>query len=164
MKGTLLGASQIVTALVAGLVFGFGLALSGMMDPTRVRGFLDIAGSFDPSLAFVLVGAVTVSGLGYAISRQIRRPLLDDGFHLPSRGDIDSRLLAGAAIFGIGWGIAGFCPGPAIASLSLGLAPTFVFTAMMLVGILLHGRWVGAESRGQETKRPEARQDADAQV
>jgi uncharacterized membrane protein YedE/YeeE len=161
--------AQIVTALLAGVVFGFGLALSGMMDPMRVRGFLDIAGKFDPSLAFVLVGAVAVSGLGYAISRRTRGPLFDTTFHLPARRDIDWKLLGGAAIFGIGWGMAGFCPGPAIASLSLGLTQTFVFTAMMLAGIVLHDSFARATSvrakvHGRAKEQASARQDADAQV
>jgi hypothetical protein len=151
--------AQIVTALLAGGIFGFGLALSGMMDPMRVRGFLDIAGKFDPSLAFVLVGAVAVSGLGYAISRRTRVPLFDTAFHLPTRRDIDGKLLGGAAIFGIGWGMAGFCPGPALASLSLGLTQTFVFTATMLAGILLHDSFASFASSARAAS---ARQDADA--
>lgn len=135
---------RIVAALVCGTIFGFGLALSGMMDPARVRGFLDVAGNFDPSLGFVLVGALFVSALGYRISRHIPRPVLDEAYHLPARRDIDRRLLAGAAVFGIGWGMAGLCPGPAIASLSLGLVATVLFTAMMVAGILLHEFWIGS--------------------
>jgi uncharacterized membrane protein YedE/YeeE len=156
--------AQIVTALVVGTIFGFGLALSGMMDPKRVRGFLDIAGSFDPSLGFVLFGALAVSGLGYAISRHMRGPLFDTGFHLPPRRDIDRRLLVGAAIFGIGWGVAGLCPGPAIASLPLGLPETFVFTAAMLAGLLLYDRIAPAISAQSPIERPAAQQDADARI
>jgi uncharacterized membrane protein YedE/YeeE len=168
MQGVLVSL-RIVTAILAGTIFGFGLALSGMMDPTRVRGFLDVAGRFDPSLSFVLAGALAVSGLGYALSRRTRHPLLDETYHLPVRRDIDAKLLAGAAIFGIGWGMAGFCPGPAIASLPLGLAQTFVFTVMMLAGILLHEFWVSgnwARAADQRRARDPApvQQDADAQV
>lgn len=150
-------ARSIVAALISGAIFGFGLALSGMLDPARVRGFLDVAGDFDPSLGFVLAGAVAVSGAGYRISRRMRRPLFDSAFHLPARKDIDMRLAAGAAIFGVGWGIAGLCPGPAIADLALGLAPVFLFTAMMLVGILIH-------DKGAAMLPAPSKQDADAQV
>jgi len=149
--------AQSLASLVVGAIFGFGLSLSGMLDPARVRGFLDIAGHFDPSLGFVLAGAVAVSGLGYLISRRLPRPALDASFHLPKRKDIDRRLLIGAAIFGVGWGAAGFCPGPAIASLALGIAPIFVFTAMMLLGVAIHDHW-------PETWRLRARKDADAQA
>jgi uncharacterized membrane protein YedE/YeeE len=151
---------QIAVALSAGVIFGFGLALSGMLDPKRVRGFLDVAGAFDPTLGFVLAGALVVSGLGYALSRRTRRPLLDVTYHVPARHDIDLRLLGVAAIFGVGWGMAGLCPGPAIASLSLGLPETFVFTATMLAGILLHDTRAGAKAR--KTKGL-AHRDADAQ-
>lgn len=164
MKPEALAALRIVTALLSGVIFGFGLALSGMMDPTRVRGFLDIAGKFDPSLGLVLAGALAVSGLGYALSRRTPRPLLDEAYHLPARHDIDGKLLLGAAIFGAGWGMAGFCPGPAIASLSLGLAQAFVFTSMMLAGILLHDWFARAKAQGLARSRTSTPQDADAQV
>jgi len=124
------------------MIFGFGLSLSGMLDPARVRGFLDIAGHFDPSLAFVLAGAVSISSAGTLISRKLRHPLLDSMFHLPLKQDIDLPLVAGAAIFGVGWGMSGLCPGPAIASLALGLVPSYVFAAMMLAGILIHDNWL----------------------
>ena len=134
------GALRSATAFCAGAIFGFGLTLSGMLDPARVRGFLDVAGNWDPSLAFVLGGAVSVSGAAYALSRRIRKPLLDSEFHVPRQTIIDGRLLIGAAVFGIGWGIGGLCPGPAIASLSLGRLPTVAFTAAMIIGILLHDK------------------------
>lgn len=127
-------------ALAAGLVFGLGLALSGMLDPARVRGFLDVAGAWDPSLAFVLGGAVTVSGLGYALARRLPHPALDAGFDLPSKRLIDQPLLGGAALFGIGWGLSGFCPGPAVAALSTGALPAGVFVAAMLAGMAAHQR------------------------
>lgn len=133
--------ARIFVALAAGVIFGFGLSLSGMLDPARVRGFLDITGHFDPSLAFVLAGAVAVASAGTLISRRLRQPLLDTMFHLPVKQDIDGRLIGGAAIFGVGWGLSGLCPGPAITSLALGLLPSFVFVLTMLAGILVHDHW-----------------------
>ena len=132
--------AQIVTALAAGAVFGLGLSLSGMLDPARVRGFLDVAGAWDPSLAFVLGGAVAVALAGMVLLRRMRRPAFDDVFHLPATSPIDRRLVLGSAIFGVGWGMAGFCPGPALASLSLGLAPVVLFVIAMLAGMRLHDR------------------------
>lgn len=125
-------------SLVSGLIFGFGLALSGMLDPARVRGFLDIFGAWDPSLAFVLGGAVAVSSIGYFISRGMTGPALDVAFFLPTKTAIDSPLLVGAGLFGIGWGLSGLCPGPAIASLSLGISATVVFTIAMIAGVFAH--------------------------
>ncbi|KUL92960.1 membrane protein [Bosea sp. WAO] len=132
--------AQIITALAAGTLFGLGLAMSGMLDPARVRGFLDIFGAWDPSLAFVLGGAVTVALAGMAVLKRLRRPVFDEQFHLPATSPVDRRLVLGSAIFGIGWGMAGFCPGPALASLSLGLAPVVLFVVAMLVGMTLHDR------------------------
>ncbi len=141
---------QVAVALLSGLIFGFGLALSGMLDPARVRGFLDLFGHFDPSLAFVLAGAVAVSGAGYALSRRLKAPVLDDSFHIPTRAAIDRPLVLGAALFGIGWGVGGFCPGPGIAALALGLAPAFVFTAAMAGGVLAHDCWRRAHGPAAE--------------
>lgn len=135
-------AMQILTALASGAVFGLGLSLSGMLDPTRVRGFLDVGGAWDPSLAFVLGGAVTIAFAGTALRRRLRQPAFDESFHLPSTRPIDTRLILGSAIFGIGWGIAGLCPGPALASLSIGLAPVALFVAAMLAGMIIHDRLV----------------------
>ncbi|MET2828535.1 YeeE/YedE family protein [Mesorhizobium shangrilense] len=141
------GKLQPVAALAAGMLFGFGLALSGMLDPVRVQGFLDVFGVWDPSLAFVLGGAVAVAMGGMACIRRMSRPLLADRFHLPMNSRIDAPLVIGSAIFGLGWGLGGFCPGPAIASLSLGLAPTLTFVAFMLAGIIAHDRvFVGRAS------------------
>ncbi len=128
---------KIAAALLCGLVFGFGLALSGMLNPVRVLGFLDVAGDWDPSLAFVLAGAVVVSAGGYLLSRRLVRPVLAPTFDLPTGRRIDPRLVGGAALFGIGWGLAGFCPGPAIASLSLGYGKSALFVVAMLVGMAL---------------------------
>ncbi len=128
-------AARPLVALVAGLTFGLGLALSGMLDPARVRGFLDIGGAWDPSLVFVLGGAVSVSALGYGLSRRLPRPALAQTFDLPTSRRIDAPLVLGAALFGIGWGLSGFCPGPAVAALSTGAAPVFVFVTAMLLGM-----------------------------
>ena len=125
----------LLTALVSGLLFGAGLALSGMVNPAKVLNFLDIAGTFDPTLLFVLGGAVVTTFIGYKLVLP-REPLFAERFHWPARTDIDGRLVAGAAIFGVGWGLSGFCPGPAIgAVVSLRLEP-FVFIAAMAVGML----------------------------
>ena len=133
---------RALAALVSGLIFGFGLSLSGMLDPARVRGFLDVTGSWDPSLAFVLGGAVFIATIGYRLALWFGRPLLDHRFHLPMKTRIDRPLILGSATFGIGWGIAGLCPGPAVASLSLGLAPTILFVVAMLIGMEIHDRLV----------------------
>lgn len=137
----MIAALRIAVALAAGALFGFGLSVSGMVNPGRVLGFLDLASGFwDPSLIFVLGGAVLVAAPGVMLQRRLRRPLLDVGFHLPEKTGIDRRLIAGSALFGIGWGLAGLCPGPAISALSLGRAPVVLFTVAMVVGIVLHNR------------------------
>lgn len=134
-------APRIVAALAAGLIFGLGLSLSGMLDPTRVRGFLDVTGAWDPTLAFVLGGAVGVAGAGYALARRLPHPAFDTDFELPTKRRIDRPLVAGAALFGIGWGLSGFCPGPAVAALSTGALPVAVFVAAMLVGMAAQHRF-----------------------
>ncbi|HEV7304887.1 YeeE/YedE family protein [Ensifer sp.] len=133
---------RLAVTLLSGVVFGFGLALSGMLDPARVRAFLDITGNWNPSLAFVLGGAVAVSALGVFVTRRFERPLFDTRFHLPENRAMDRRLVAGSAIFGVGWGLVGLCPGPALASLSLGLPATILFVAAMLGGMLVHDRLI----------------------
>ncbi|RXF75567.1 YeeE/YedE family protein [Hansschlegelia zhihuaiae] len=132
--------AQIVVAGLSGLIFGFGLALSGMLDPARVRGFLDVFGAWDPSLAFVLGGAVAAASIGVWLSRRLPRPAFDQSFHLPKSRTIDGKLVAGAAIFGVGWGMAGLCPGPAVASITLGVPATLLFLAAMLAGMAIHDR------------------------
>lgn len=129
--------ARLVIGLVAGVLFGFGLALSGMLDPARVRGFLDVTGDWNPSLAFVLAGAVIVAALGQAWGRRRTAPFFDKQFGWPPTRPITARLIAGSALFGIGWGLVGLCPGPAIAGLSLGLAPIAIFAAAMLAGMVL---------------------------
>lgn len=133
-------ALQSTAALASGIVFGFGLSLSGMLNPVRVQGFLDIFGTWDPSLAFVLGGAVTIAFIGVRMTSRMQRPVLDDRFHMPQNNRIDAPLVIGSALFGLGWGLAGFCPGPAIASLSSGIPQTLLFVIAMLAGMLLHDR------------------------
>jgi hypothetical protein len=129
---------RVLAALVSGLVFGLGLAVSGMMNPAKVIGFLDVAGDWDPTLAFVMVGALPA----YRFIPKRRRPVLEEDFNLPKKQVIDAPLIWGSALFGVGWGLGGFCPGPAVAPLGTGLAPVFAFVAAMLAGMALH-TWLG---------------------
>jgi uncharacterized membrane protein YedE/YeeE len=122
---------------IAGFIFGLGLIISGMADPAKVLNFLDLFGTWDPSLAFVMLGAIAVTFAGYRFVFQRGRPLLADTLALPTKTDIDVRLLAGAGLFGIGWGLSGFCPGPAIVSLPLLATGTLVFVPSMLAGMLV---------------------------
>jgi len=131
---------RTIAALICGSLFGLGLSISGMLDPDRVRGFLNVTGAWNPSLIFVLAGGVIVATIGYRLSRLLPRPLLDRRFDLLTKTAIDAPLLLGSAIFGIGWGIGGFCPGPAIALLTLGIGPAFLFVVTMLVGMITHDR------------------------
>lgn len=128
---------QLLATLAAGLLFGLGLSVSGLVNPAKVLAFLDIAGDWDPSLAVTMACAVGVTFLGYRLAFARGAPLFADTFQIPALSDIDRRLVAGAALFGIGWGLVGFCPGPAIAALSLGLTPVLVFVAAMLAGMAL---------------------------
>ena len=128
---------RIVTAFLAGLVFGLGLLLSGMADPAKVLGFLDLAGAWDPSLMFVMGGAVGVGVVAFALARKRARSLLGEPMQLPTKTSIDRRLLLGALLFGAGWGLAGFCPGPAVVALGAGEAKAVVFVLAMLAGMAL---------------------------
>ncbi len=129
---------QIAVALFAGAVFGAGLAVSGMADPQRVRGFLDLFGDWDPTLAFVMAGAILPMAIAWRIQSRMAAPVVSPRFALPTRRDLDARLVVGSALFGIGWGIAGLCPGPAIANLAIAPAPAALFVAAMLGGMILH--------------------------
>lgn len=126
---------QIVMALIAGLVFGLGLILSGMSNPAKVIGFLDISGNWDPSLAFVMAGAIAVSFLPFRLAKNRSTALLGGPIRLPAATDIDRRLVLGSVIFGIGWGLAGYCPGPALVSLLSGGAKPLIFVVSMLAGM-----------------------------
>ena len=126
---------RILSTLIAGLIFGTGLILSGMANPIKVQNFLDFFGSWDPSLALVMGGAILVTMPGFWLVQKRKTPFFNNVFNLPTRTDFDFRLLAGAAIFGIGWGLGGFCPGPAVTSLSLAAKGTLVFVPAMLIGM-----------------------------
>ena len=125
----------IISAFTSGLLFGLGLIISQMVDPAKVLGFLDVLGNWDPSLAFVMGGAVVVSALGYAIAKRRGAPVLAPRLEIPTRRDLDPRLLGGAALFGVGWGLAGLCPGPALVALTFGPREVFAFVAAMIVGM-----------------------------
>jgi len=135
MSGTFM---RFLVALASGLIFGAGLTVSGMTNPAKVRSFLDLAGAWDPSLAFVLAGAVITTFVGYRLLRRKAAPWCDECFHLPAAARIDGKLLIGSALFGVGWGMIGLCPGPAIVDLSTGSGPVALFVAAMLAGMALH--------------------------
>lgn len=128
---------RILPAFAVGLLFGLGLLVSQMANPGKVLAFLDVFGPWDASLALVMAGAVAASSLGYLIVKRLGAPLLSSKFDVPTRRDLDPRLLAGAAIFGIGWGLVGLCPGPALTLLPFGLWQGFDFVAAMTAGMLL---------------------------
>lgn len=131
----------ILIAALAGLVFGLGLLLSGMADPQKVLGFLDLAGAWDPSLALVMGGAIALGLPGFAWARRRSCSLLGEPMQLPTRQAVDAPLLIGSALFGIGWGLAGYCPGPALVGTAAGLGSAAIFSAAMLAGMLLFGLW-----------------------
>lgn len=124
-------------SLLSGVVFGAGLAVSGMLDPVRVRGFLDLFGAWDPTLAFVMGGAMIPMAIAWIIQRRMAAPVADAGFHLPDTDPITPRLIGGSALFGIGWALGGLCPGPALAAFAINPAAAAVFTAAMAVGFVV---------------------------
>lgn len=126
---------RLVSAFACGLLFGLGLTVSHMIDPAKVLGFLDLAGNWDPSLALVMLGALAVAAPGYALARRLARPLCAADFGPPTRAAVDRRLVAGAVLFGTGWGLVGYCPGPALASVGFGGGRTLLFVAAMLAGM-----------------------------
>ena len=125
-----------LVTLIAGLMFGTGLILSGMANPAKVQNFLDLFGTWDPSLAFVMGGAIAVTMPGFWLVTRRAKPFFNDVFHLPTRTDFDKRLVSGAAIFGSGWGLGGFCPGPAVTAVPLAAQGTIVFVVTMLIGMV----------------------------
>ena len=131
---------RFLMALVSGLVFGLGLILSGMTNPAKVKGFLDLFGPWDPSLALVMAGAIVVGMVAFATARRGTRAWSGDAMEIPTSTRIDARLIGGGVLFGIGWGIAGFCPGPALVALGSGLGAAWIFVIAMLVGMVLHDR------------------------
>src|ERR1051326_262671 len=129
---------SVITAIVSGLLFGRGRTVSQMINPAKVIAFIDIFGDFDPSLAFVMASAIPVSAIGYWLAARRRSPICAPEFTLPSQSKIDRPLVIGAVLFGVGWGLVGYCPGPALADLTLGNPGTVLFVAAMLLGMGLH--------------------------
>ncbi len=147
---------QRITEFVAGLLFGLGLLLSGMSDPGKVLGFLDLLGSWDPSLALVMAGAILVGMLAFAVAKKRTINFLGGALHLPTANQIDRRLVIGALLFGAGWGLAGFCPGPSLVSMFSGQAKAAVFVLAMVIGMLLYeaaDRWIHRPRASQEAIR-----------
>lgn len=128
----------LLAAFAAGLLFGLGLGISEMLSPARVLGFLDVMGRWDPTLAFVMGGALLVTFPAFRLARRMQQPLYEDKFVLPTRKDIDAKLVQGAVLFGIGWGLAGLCPGPAVAGLASLNTEVLLFFVAMLAGMALH--------------------------
>ena len=133
---------RLLSSFAVGLVFGLGIALSGMINPAKVLNFFDVAGAWDPSLAFVMGGALVTTFLGYRIVLRRSAPLIEPRFQIPTSRDIDARLVGGSALFGIGWGIAGFCPGAAVPALGTGRWEVALFVAALLAGL-----WIGRALR-----------------
>lgn len=141
----------LITALLSGLVFGLGLLWSGMANPAKVLGFLDLAGGWDPSLALVMAGAIGVGLVAFSLAKARRRSLLGLPMQWPSSHTIDRRLVGGSLLFGIGWGLAGFCPGPAVLALGMGLPKALLFVAAMLVGMAVF-EWLAPRQRLTQSK------------
>lgn len=148
--------AHAASAFLAGLVFGFGLLVSGMANPAKVLGFLDLAGAWDPSLALVMAGAVAVAAVAFALAGRRSAALLGSPMALPQNRDIDSRLVVGSVAFGVGWGLVGFCPGPALVALGTGQLNALAFVAAMVAGMFVFELIERARSRmpsGQATQR-----------
>ena len=144
----------MIASLLCGLVFGAGLLISGMVQPTKVLAFLDIFGAWDPSLAVVMVAALAVSIPGFMLANGRARPLLAPQGFWPTRSDIDQPLIVGATLFGIGWGLVGLCPGPALESLASLSPDVLVFVVAMTVGMILHDVWQRSRPRVRPTTVP----------
>ena len=136
--------ARVAAAFAIGLAFGLGLVVAGMHDPAKVLNFLDVAGAWDPSLAFVLAGATGTTWLGYRFVLRREAPVLAPRFELPAARRVDGALVGGSALFGLGWGLSGFCPGPAVASVALGAPGTYAFLGAMVAGLALGGRMKAA--------------------
>lgn len=131
----------IVTSFLAGLIFGLGLIVSQMVNPAKVLAFLDVAGAWDPSLALVMGGALIVTAIGYKLVERRHKPVFANIFQIPGKNDLDSRLIGGAAVFGVGWGLVGLCPGPALVVLSIGANDAVVFCVAMIAGMAAY-KWL----------------------
>ncbi len=127
--------NQVFVSLISGVIFGFGLSLSGMINPRVVTGFLDVTGEWNPALLAVMAGALLVAGIAYRVILRQPRPVCEEKFHLPQNKVIDHDLVRGALMFGVGWGLAGICPGPAVAALALNIPKAYLFVAAMLAGM-----------------------------
>lgn len=132
-----------LSALLAGILFGLGLVVSQMVNPAKVIGFLDLFGQWDPSLAFVMGGALIVTAIGYRLVTNKQQPMFEEKFHIPTNKTIDARLAIGSVMFGAGWGLVGLCPGPAISALSIGGLPVVIFLVSMGAGVLLFEKLIG---------------------
>lgn len=128
---------QLIIVFIGGLIFGLGLIVSGMADPSKVLNFLDLSGNWDPSLAFVMGGAICVGVIAFYFAKRRQKTLLGNAMSLPTNTRIDRRLISGSLVFGISWGLAGYCPGPALVSLSSGNSKTIIFVIAMLVGMAI---------------------------
>jgi len=152
------GAPKTLAALACGIIFGLGLAISGMMNPAKVIGFLDVAGNWDPTLAFVMGGALLVAVPAYRVILGRTRPVLARDFSLPTKSRLDRPLVYGSALFGVGWGLVGFCPGPAVAAIVTGLPAVLGFVAAMLAGMALRALTSGQKMRaGSSDSAPNPR-------
>jgi uncharacterized membrane protein YedE/YeeE len=132
---------RMLVSLFSGALFGLGLSISGMVNPQKVIGFLDVAGNWDPTLAVVMGGALLVVIPALRLIFKRSRPVLEDEFEVPTKKELDAELLGGSALFGVGWGLSGLCPGPAMTALASGLAPVFAFVAAMIAGMALY-KWI----------------------
>jgi uncharacterized protein len=132
---------SILSAFISAVIFGIGLAISGMIDPTKVQGFLDIAGRWNPSLAFVMGGALGVTAIGYAVLRKRGVGFFNTPLQWSTRNTVDAKLIGGAALFGVGWGLAGYCPGPALGAIALGSADAVLFVVAMALAMAVT-RWL----------------------
>lgn len=128
---------RAIAVLLSGLLFGLGVTISGMVNPMKVLNFMDVTGIFDPTLVFVMGAGLLITLLGYRLVLGWGKPLFDDRFHMPTLTAVNARLIAGAALFGIGWGLSGFCPGPAVASLVFGQMSSVIFVIAMAAGMVI---------------------------
>ncbi|MRW87521.1 YeeE/YedE family protein [Pseudoduganella sp. FT26W] len=147
---------QLLSSLMAGLVFGLGLIVSGMTDPEKVQGFLDLKGWWDPSLGLVMLGAILVGSIAFQRASKRERSFLGDVMQLPIASNIERRLVLGSLMFGVGWGLAGFCPGPALASLLSGGSKLMIFTAAMVVGMAVFEALERRKAARQTLSEPQA--------
>lgn len=141
---------HLILVYLIGLIFGLGISISGMANPAKVINFFDVAGSWDPSLAFVMGGALAVAFIGYRLVLGRQKPVFEGKFQLPTATKLDARLLGGSAVFGVGWGIAGFCPGGALPALGTGKSEVLIFAAAMLAGIFA-AKWANALIRNRQS-------------